>query len=287
MEKETKEYYLEAINRAIEFIESNTSENISLGTVAEYSFLSKYHFHRIFKSIIGDTAKEYLTRLRLEKAALLLKNTEKSVSEIAYECGYASPETFNRAFKNYFATSPTIFRASAKQEMTNKKVIHKENSFKSLNLSKPKIVELGDLNLAYIRHFGSYDKVGSSFQRLMLWATKNLILKLMPTTLGIVHDNPDLTEEPNIRFDACVLVTKEIQPKGEIGYKKIRGGKFAVFRYKGSYDSFYPVYDYIYNICLFEQKWELRDEPALEWYIKSPPFYKPENFVTDFYLPII
>ncbi|MEN1783851.1 MAG: GyrI-like domain-containing protein [Bacteroidota bacterium] len=265
----------------------NTSNNITLEELAAYAFLSKYHFHRIFKSIIGDTAKEYLTRLRLEKSALLLKNTKKEVNDIAYECGYTSPETFNRAFKSYFSVNPSVFRESAKQEVANKKVIHEETSLESLSLSQPKIVELSDLNLAYIRHFGSYDKVGKSFQRLMLWATKNLILKLKPNTLGIVHDNPDLTEEPNIRFDACLLVSKEIQPKGEIGYKKIKGGKFAVFRYKGSYDSFYPVYDYIYNVCLFEQKWKLRDEPALEWYVKSPPFYKPENLITDFYLPIV
>jgi len=143
------------------------------------------------------------------------------------------------------------------------------------------------LNLAYIRHFGNYEKVAKSFQRLMFWAIKNLTLKLKPTTLGILHDNPDLTKEPNIRFDACVLITKKIQPKGQVGYKKIKGGKFAVFRYKGPYDNFYPVYDYIYNICLFRYQWELRDEPALEWYIKSPPFHKPKDLVTDFYLPIV
>ncbi|MGB0525709.1 MAG: AraC family transcriptional regulator, partial [Flammeovirgaceae bacterium] len=82
-------------------------------------------------------------------------------------------------------------------------------------------------------------------------------------------------------------ITKEIQPKGEVGYKKIKGGKFAVFRYKGPYEDFYTVYDYIYNVCLFEYNWELRDEAAFEWYIKSPPFYKPAHFVTDFYLPIV
>ncbi len=287
MQKETIEYYLEAVNRAIEFIESNTSKNIGLEEIAEYSLLSKYHFHRVFKSIIGGTAKEYLTRLRVEKSASLLKNSQKAISDIAYQCGYASPETFNRAFKNYFSVSPSTFRENAKREIASKKIIHQETSFESINLSQPKIVELPDLNLAYIRHFGSYDKVGKSFQRLMLWAAKNLVLKLKPTTVGIVHDNPDLTEEVNVRFDACIVTTKEIQPKGEIGYKQIKGGRFAVFRHKGPYESFYPVYDYIYNICLFEQRWELRDEPALEWYVKSPPFFKPESFVTDFYLPII
>lgn len=287
MKTPVNEYYFEAINRSIEFIETNANKDISLEDISAYSYLSKYHFHRIFKSIIGDTAKEYLTRLRLEKSALLLKNSDKAINEIAYECGYCSPETFTRAFKNYFSTTPSQFKESSKQELFNKQTIHKDSTLQSLNVSQPKIVKINDLNLAYIRHFGSYDKVGKSFQKLMLWAIKNLILKLKPTTLGIVHDNPDLTEETKIRFDACVLITKEIQPKGEVGYKKIKGGKFAVFRYEGPYETFYPVYDYIYNICLFENKWELRDEPALEWYIKSPPFNRPENYVTDFYLPIV
>ena len=287
MQTPINEYYLEAINRSIEFIESNANKDISLEDISAYSFLSKYHFHRIFKSIIGDTTKDYLTRLRLEKSALLLKNSDKAINEIAYECGYSSPETFTRAFKNYFSTTPSKFKESSKQELLNKQVIHKDSTLLSLNVSEPKIIEINDLNLAYIRHFGSYEKVGKSFQKLMLWATKNLILKLKPTTLGIVHDNPDLTEDTKIRFDACVLITKEIQPKGEVGYKKIKGGKFAVFRYKGPYETFYPVYDYLYNICLFENKWELRDEPALEWYIKSPPFNRPENYITDFYLPIV
>jgi AraC family transcriptional regulator len=59
-----------------------------------------------------------------------------------------------------------------------------------------------------------------------------------------------------------------------------------VFTYRGAYEGFYPVYDYIYNVCLFDNKFDLADKPALEWYIKSPPFNKPENFVTDFYVPI-
>jgi len=287
MQKETTAYYLEAINRAIEFIEVDTSKKINLEEIAEYAFLSKYHFHRIFKSIIGDTTKEYLTRLRLEKAAQLLKNSNKSVNAIVYDCGYTSPETFTRAFKAFFSTTPTLFRESAHQEIANKQKIYAETDFDSLNLQAPKIIERLDINLAYIRHFGSYDKVAKSYQQLMFWTTKNLVLKLKPTTLGIVHDDPNLTEEPKIRFDACILVTKEIQPKGEVGYKKIKGGKFAVFRYKGPYENFYTIYDYIYNVCLYEYKWTLRDEPALEWYIKSPPFYKPENYVTDFYLPIV
>lgn len=256
--------------------------------VAREAFISEFHFHRIFKSLTGETVKEFLLRLKLERAAIRLKHSKDDIGQIAFDHGYENQETFTRAFKKYFQLPPQDYRNTI-QEIINKKQLDyytKEPHLAHLQIEEPSIRILPDIRLAYIRHTGSYDMVAGSFQRLMLWAATQFILKLKPTTLGIVHDNPDLTDEEKIRFDACVIVNKEIKPKGEIGYKTIAGGKFAIFRYKGAYDNFYTVYDYIYNVCLFEKGWTLADKPALEWYIKSPPFYKPENYVTDFCVPI-
>lgn len=288
MRIDTKNSYLVSINKAIAFIESNWTIDIQLKDIAAQASISPYHFHRVFKSLTGDTTKEFLTRLRLEKAALKLKHSQNDIGQIAFDCGYQNHETFTRAFKDYFGLSPLEYRNSIAELTVNKQIEYgKANiNLNTLNVQGPIIKTIPDLHLAYIRHTGSYNKVGSSFQKLMFWAATHLVLKLKPITIGIVHDNPDLTEEQNIRFDACVLLSKEIKPNGEIGYKKIEGGKFAVFTYKGDYEGFYPVYDYIYNVCLFDNKFDLADKPALEWYIKSPPFYKPENFVTDFYVPI-
>jgi AraC family transcriptional regulator len=289
MRTDTKDIYLESINTAITYIEENTSRNIQLSDIATRANLSQYHFHRIFKSLTGDTVKEFLTRLRLEKAALKLKYSTEDIGTIALDCGYQNHETFTRAFKEYFGLHPTGYRDTIAQ-LTSAKQLHFKNTatdLKSLKVTGPVIKTMPDLHIAYIRHSGSYNKVGASFQRLLLWALSHLVLKLKPVTIGIVHDNPDLTAEDNIRFDACILVAKEIKPSGEIAYKKIEGGKFAVFTYKGAYEGFYPVYDYIYNACIFENKFELADKPALEWYIKSPPFNKPKNFITDFYVPIM
>jgi AraC-like DNA-binding protein len=57
---ETKELYLESLNRAIQFIENNLDKKILLKDVANEAFLSEYHFHRIFKSLTGETVKEFL-----------------------------------------------------------------------------------------------------------------------------------------------------------------------------------------------------------------------------------
>jgi AraC family transcriptional regulator len=288
MKTNTKNSYLESINKAIAYIENNVSTDIQLKDIAVQANISQYHFHRVFKSLTGDTTKNFLTRLRLEKSALKLKHSQDDIGQISLDSGYQNHETFTRAFKDYFGLTPLDYRNSISELTSNKKDEYNLTNIdlNSLNVSGPIIKSIPDLHLAYVRHTGSYDKVGSSFQRLMLWAVTHLVLKLKPVTIGIVHDNPDLTSEKHIRFDACVLLSKEIKPSGEIGYKKIEGGKFAVFRYKGAYEEFYPVYDYIYNVSLFNKKFDLDDRPALEWYIKSPPFHKPNNFVTDFYIPI-
>ncbi|MGF1637171.1 MAG: GyrI-like domain-containing protein [Cyclobacteriaceae bacterium] len=229
-----------------------------------------------------------MTRLKLERAALQLKHSDIEIGQIAWQNGYENHESFTRAFKKFFHQNPQDYRLSIRESTFQKQVQYQSSQAKisQIQLEEPIIKPLPDLHLAYLRHTGSYDKVGKAFQRLMIWAASHLVLKLKPATLGIVHDNPDLTAEDKIRFDACVLLTKPIKPKNEIGYKVIKGGKYAVFRYQGAYDNFYEVYDYIYNVCLFEKNWHLADQPALEWYIKSPPFYQPDQYLTDFCVPI-
>ncbi|MBY0424093.1 MAG: AraC family transcriptional regulator [Cytophagales bacterium] len=286
--KETRDKYLESLNRAIQFIEGNLNKRILLKDIAQEAYLSEYHFHRIFKSMTGETVKDFIMRLRMEGSAIRLKHSKDDIGQIGHDFGFENHETYTRAFKRYFDVTPQDYRDSIHEFSHQKQNEFQQRaiSLPTLQVEEPTIQYLSDMNLAYIRHTGSYNQVGASFQRLMIWAAAHLVLKWKPTTLGIVYDNPDLTEEDKIRFDSCVLVNKAIQPKGEIGFKRISGGKFAVFRYRGAYDNFYSVYDYIYSVCLFERGWELADKPALEWYIQSPPFYKPDNYLTDFYVPI-
>lgn len=286
---QTSEKYIECINRATHFIEENLDQPIFLADIAREAFLSEYHFHRIFKSLTGETVKGFVSRLKIERAAQRLKHTQDDIGRIALEHGYEDHETFTRAFKRYFLCTPLEYRETIQTVVLQKQKGYQENvmSLDQLQVEEPVIKHVSAIQLAYVRHVGSYDQVAASFQKLMIWAASRLALKWKPTTLGIVHDDPELTAEEQIRFDACVVVNKPIQAKGEIGYKKIEGGKFAVFRYRGAYENFYTVYDYIYHVCLAEKGWELANKPALEWYIKSPPFHKPENYVTDFYVPVL
>lgn len=111
--------YIKRINIAIDYINENISEELTLENVAKASLFSKYHFHRIFKSITGETAADYIKRIRLEKSAHILGVMNKSITDTAIECGFNSSEQFSREFKNYFGFSPSDIKRIKKQNIEN------------------------------------------------------------------------------------------------------------------------------------------------------------------------
>jgi AraC-like DNA-binding protein len=95
-----KENQNEAVERAIAFISTNYKSSFSLDELAEKSFLSKFHLLRIFKTKTGLTPYTYQTQLRLNEARRLMF-ANKSLTEIAYELGFADQAHFTNTFKKY------------------------------------------------------------------------------------------------------------------------------------------------------------------------------------------
>ncbi|MCG8698039.1 MAG: AraC family transcriptional regulator, partial [Bacteroidales bacterium] len=108
-------YYLHSINKAIDYIENNFDKKIKLEDVASISNFSKYHFHRIFKSIVNETLNDYIKRIRLEKAIRqLMSLPEKAIKDIAMDCGYDNPANFSRDFQNKYNKTPLQVREDKK-----------------------------------------------------------------------------------------------------------------------------------------------------------------------------
>jgi len=97
--------------KAISYIENNYTQDISLEDIAKFLEINPFYFSRVFNKGTGLNFKTYLNTIRIEKAYNLLKTSNDSIIDIAYECGFNSIRTFNRVFKNIKGTSPSIFRA--------------------------------------------------------------------------------------------------------------------------------------------------------------------------------
>jgi AraC family transcriptional regulator len=86
------------------------SEEFHLDQVAAQSGLSKFHFNRLFKSATGVSPSRYYINLRMDEAKRQLRETKKSVVEIALAVGYATPSHFAQLFRRETSLSPSDYR---------------------------------------------------------------------------------------------------------------------------------------------------------------------------------
>jgi AraC-like DNA-binding protein len=105
--------------KARNFIHAHSSEELSLGRVAEAANTSRNYFSEKFKEATGVTFVRYVARARFEKAATLLAQADLRVSEIAFAVGFQSLSQFNRTFKKFAGKSPTAYRAAARHRNGN------------------------------------------------------------------------------------------------------------------------------------------------------------------------
>ena len=144
------EEYFKCILKVLIYIETNIDEEIDLKSLAKLACYSPFHFHRVFHAIVGETVHQYIKRLRLEKAALKLRNTDKPVTEIALDACYETPSAFTKAFKQLMGNSPQTYRCL--HHFVTKKL-------EELPMIHPdKIEKIEDLNVLFIRKKGNYEK---------------------------------------------------------------------------------------------------------------------------------
>ena len=98
------------IRRSIELMHAQLEQDLSLKDLAAASYLSPFHFARLFKKLTGATPHNYLASIRTTRAQLLLAETDLSITEIGARVGYLSSSHFTKAFRLATSTTPREFR---------------------------------------------------------------------------------------------------------------------------------------------------------------------------------
>ena len=274
MTEGTRQSYDERLLRVLLHIQRNLDRPLELEELAGIACFSPFHFHRIFRGMVGESVMEYVRRLRLEHAAQKLRFSDRPVIDVALDAGYESHEAFTRAFSARFGLSPSSFRRTRKIEGSGE-------------VPNVRVAEFGPKRIAFLRHVGPYSQVGPTWQRLMMWAGQRGLIGPMPTLLGIVYDAPEVTAEANLRYDAALVVTDDIQPEGEIGIQEIEHCQYAVILHAGPYESIQQTYDRLCGDWLPASGREPASIPAFERYLNSPYDTAPENLRTEIYLPLV
>jgi AraC family transcriptional regulator len=304
--------YISRINKVLDFISNNLDKNLSLELLSEVASFSPYHFHRIFKVMIGETINDYCTRIRLEKSAgMLTANFDRSITEIALDCGFSSSSHFARSFKKYFNISASEYREQKKIFGVNSNIcITKSKSGKEIlsdnyyfeaainnKLRKEKMnVEvklLPGYHVAYVRVLEGYkqDKIGKAFKKVLTWAGARDLCNEKSLVIGISYDDPKITQIDKCRYDACITIPEGIKTEGEIGIKDIAPGKYAVYHVEGVLDDgfnndFMKYWEDLYRVWLPESGYQPDDRDCFEIYYDDPEKNPERKFVADICMPI-
>ena len=287
--------YEERINRVLDYIEQDMDKPISLQSLAETACFSPYHFHRIFTAWIGETPIDYVRRIRLEKAAMLLVHKKSvSITEIALQCGFSSSSVFSRTFQNHFHTSPRAYRQKhpGKLEDALNEPYRKpsQRPVPGLTLSDPvKLEHFPAYAAVFARYQGGYNKgIGSIWGRLMRWAFAHNVHG--STAFGIPLDDPEITPAAKCRYLACLAINPEIAKTlklpGYLSLMEIPGGLYAVSHFEGEEKNITRAYNGLYGDWLPASGFEPADSPALDVYYSDARERAAGKFRFDIRLPL-
>src|SRR5262249_9538216 len=185
----TDQTYRQRILKVQVFIQEHLAEELPLDRLARVAHFSPYHFHRIFRALVGEGVSEHVRRLRLEAAAVALKTTRRSVIAVALDVGYGTHEAFTRAFRPLFGVSPSQYRNDNRPTPVPKEA----PAMSPVEVSREVRLEpVPARRVAFLRHVGPYGSAGPAWQKLVAWAgPRGLFFRPGPMMLGICHDDPD------------------------------------------------------------------------------------------------
>jgi AraC family transcriptional regulator len=283
MKPDTVESYQQRIARVLVHIQTHLEDAIPLGELAGVANFSPYHFHRVFRGMVGESVKEHVRRLRLERAAQKLRSTDKSVLAIALDSGYETHESFTRAFEGMFGASPSTFRKSRKAHVPQGSM-----PIQRKRVPLDVLVRKTDrFRVAFVRHVGPYDEVGRAWEKLMSWSGRQGLLGPRTRVLGIVHDDMEITPPDKMRYDAAISIADHVAASGEVGIQEIESGEYAVALHAGPYGQLGETYADLCGQWLPGSGRELRSAPALEFYLNSPATTPHDQLRTEIWLPLV
>lgn len=242
--------YIRRINKVLQYIEEHLDEELSLSHIADVAFYSPYHLHRLFRAITNETLNSYITRKRIERAAILLvHHKELNIAVIAKKCGFINDSTFTRTFKKIYNQSPSVFRrahagnlSKIGKENGNNGQLHfiTEEYLRNINELKKWIamnaqIEIKNLptqHLAYVTHIG-VDGLENAFQRILQWAIpKGLLAQPNTSVCRVFHDSFKITDADKVRMSVGIASPSAMQAEAEIGITTLPEGKHIVGRFE-------------------------------------------------------
>lgn len=273
------DHHLPAVLRALAFIEENLTEPVTLESIARKAGFSLWHFQRVFAAYVGEPLGSYLRRRRLTAAADDLRQTKRTVLDIALAYQFESHEAFTRAFSALLHQTPSGFRRDRQIAWLNTRPQLTPADLKNFShhlTMNPKIISSPALHLVGLetRFIGAMSPEANNHQVIpalfkQFFARRSELPPVAgDVTYGAANCLPESqrTREDELLYLVCVDVPKSTPVPTGMKVWEVPALQYALFQHQGPITRIDETYGYIYGTWLARSEYQQADGPSLERY---------------------
>ena len=319
------QHHQQRVNRVLDFIAEHLDGELSLARLSGIGCFSPFHFHRIFQGVTGETLNSHVRRVRLERAALLLRTSpQKRITDVALETGFAGTAEFSRAFKNRFGRTASSWDRRSPLKKSKICIAPEMRSFHTVEeLHRWKAAEknvrvrshrFNAFRYVYNRTFepnGSTHLV-DAYHSLIAWLAERRTDIRDVVVIGMSQDDPSITPSENCRYDLGIAFP--LQPGGILGdivrsrgraaapvvslpsqsecdarglsFRDFASQQIVAFHCVGDLAHVDRAWHYLYRIWLPSGAFEPVDLPAMEMFVRLPEEIGWETFDLQTCIPV-
>lgn len=319
------QHYQIRVNRVLDYIAEHLDGELSLTRLSDIGCFSPFHFHRIFQGITGETLNTHVRRVRLERAAALLKASPgKRVTDVALETGFAGTAEFSRAFKSHFGRTATSWDRRSPLEkskickapdMLSFHTVEELERWKTASKNaRVRVHKFDAFRYVYRRIYAPYGSTGllDAHNALIAWLRERRTDLRDVVFIGMSMDDPSITPSENCRYDLGVAFPKqtggilgdiirarkrpspplaelpaqlECDPPG-FTVRDFEPQQIAAFHCVGDLAHADRAWHYLYRIWLPRGLYEPVDLPAMEIFVRNLEDLGWETFDFEACIPV-
>ena len=273
--------YEDRLLRVLDHIAENPAGDLSLDALADVAAMSRFHWHRVFHAMTGETAAQAVRIIRLHRAAVWLVQSDLSLEEIAEKAGYGSPRSLARAFAIQYGCSPAAFRKNGEMIALRLRTHRGETHVFPID-----ITDQPPRRVAAVAHTGPYPEIGGAFEKLSAIISVRGLWPAVRGGVAVYYDDPAAVEAQALRSHAGFVLDEAAAMPAGLDEVRLAAGPAAVLHFKGPYAGLEAAYSYLYGTWLAQSGREPADAPVYEVYLNGPSDVPPDELLTEIVVPL-
>lgn len=273
--------YEKRLRRVLDHIHDHPAGDLSLDALADVAALSRFHFHRVYNAVVGETAANTVRRMRLHRASVALVQGTDPIGTIAKRVGYPQMASFTRAFAGHYGLTPAAFRNRGELRPFPLLLARKGPLMFPVTIRTDP-----ERRLAAVPHKGPYPEIGRAFEKLGSTVAARGFYGRFGHMVGVYYDSPADVKPADLRSHAGLECPADMILDPPLEEVRLPAGRLAVLTFTGPYAGLPAAYDQLLGVWLPPSGEVPADSPMFEVYLNSPMDTAPEDLVTEVCLPL-